>query len=592
MLQKYFLKRLRNFALVMLIPLMLVFLIMGYEVIEAQQNDFKKIGDNTLNNINDNVINVIYSSINQQDVAMRNAQYMISMKKLMSHEILEYRDVIFMNAVINYLTSAETSYRYIDSIYLYMDGRNNFLASSSDELVSLLTFYDTEWYDHYRKIPKESTYYVENRSLQRYSYDKIKDVITIYQRMSYAKGVIILNVKLDIFGTKLNEMLDPSQNLFYVNKEGKVLYQSNKNINFNSSIENSFFSDLVEEYVHSGDFTNNQKWIKLNKEYYLVDVKPDDYNETYMISMISFRTFIRKNIDFIYLAINVLLITLLIVMLLAWVTTRSAFKHITYLVDVFSAAERGEPIGEPQPVLKDEYNLILNNILFLFIKNNQMQASLIEKQHQNEISELMALQLQINPHFIFNTLQTMDLEVLKEMGGQSTLHILIQELSKIIKYALTEPMELVSLKEELNYLKAYIEIQEVRFHNNIVSYYEIEDSLLEIPVFRLMLQPIIENSIIHGIQSSEKRCCIKIKISKRNNDICFVVIDNGCGMSKSSIEELRNKINNPKSKNIGLTNINRRLILHYGENSRLHILSKVGMGTVVRFIIPMDKLQS
>ncbi|MBP1755830.1 MAG: signal transduction histidine kinase, LytS, partial [Firmicutes bacterium] len=138
-----------------------------------------------------------------------------------------------------------------------------------------------------------------------------------------------------------------------------------------------------------------------------------------------------------------------------------------------------------------------------------------------------------------------------------------------------------------NYLKAYIEIQEVRFNNNIVIYYEVDDSLLEHSVFRLMLQPIIENSVNHGIRSTNARCCIKIKVRRKMNYICVDIVDNGCGMTKAVLKELKNKINDAKSKNIGLTNLNRRLILQYGEDSRLKILSKKDMGTVVSFRIPI-----
>ncbi len=588
MLQKFFLKRFRTFALIMIIPLVTIFAIMGYLVLKAQQDDFKKVGSNTLTSINDNVVNIIYSSIHQQDVAMRNGQYMISMKKLMSHEVLKYRDIIFMNSIINYLTSAQTSYRYIDSIYLYMDGLHNFLSSSSDELASFMTFYDTEWYDHYNKMPKDSNQYFETRDIQKHSYDTAKNVITIYQRMSYAKGVIVLNVKTDDFGDRLSDMLNPGQNFFYLNKEGDLLYSSSDIVTYMNP-KNDIFKNIVKEYHEKGNYSKNQKWIRFNKKYYLISVRPDDYKQSYLVSMISFDAFAERLNDFIKLAIAILMLNLVIVMLLSLVTTRSAFKHITYLVDIFSAAERGEVIGEPEPIVKDEYNLILNNILFLFIKNNQMQANLIEKQHQNQISELMALQLQINPHFIFNTLQTMDLEVLKQLGGQSTLHTLIQELSSIMKYALTNPTEFVALKEELDYLKAYIEIQEVRFNNNIVTYYEIDESLLKCSVFRLMLQPIIENSVNHGIKSKSERCCIKIKIHRRQENIRIDVIDNGCGMTKNTLKELKLKINDPQSKNIGLTNLNRRLILHYGEGSGLHIMSKKDMGTLISFTIPMEE---
>lgn len=320
-------------------------------------------------------------------------------------------------------------------------------------------------------------------------------------------------------------------------------------------------------------------------------IEPNKQFETFMVSMISYDNFAESLRGYIGFSISILSINILIVMLLAWITTKSAFKHITYLVDVFSAAEKGEPIGVPKPVINDEYNLILNNILFLYLKNNQMQVALMEKQHQFQVSELMSLQLQINPHFIFNTLQTMDLEIIKELGGQSTLHNLVQQLSSIMKYALVNPTAAVTIREELNYLKAYLEIQAVRFNNNIITYYEIDEELYDNYIFRLMLQPMVENSVNHGIKSVNQRCCIKVKVYKRRDKICISVIDNGCGMSKQQLDELKVKINDPGAKNIGLTNLNRRLLLYYGEDSKLIIQSKLGMGTIISFRIPIRKTE-
>jgi sensor histidine kinase YesM len=587
MLKKFFIKRFQTYAMIMIIPMLLLFIIMGYLLIDTQKKDFEKMGVHTVDSVNENILNNIYSTIEQQDDILRYEQHKLSMKKLLSHELLEYRDIIFMYATTNFLRSYENSYSYIHSIYLYMDGLDNLLTSSYAELATFKTYYDIGWYDQYRKIPSDSNQFIESRKLQRYSYDKEKDVITLYQRMSGAKGVIILNVNKSDFREKVLTILNPSQSVFFLDKEGEVLFSSSKEVASDVGTRDGFFTNIVKEYAAKDKSSFNQKWVKLNGKSYLFYIQPNDQFQTYMVSMISYDAFAARMMEFVGLSAAILSINILIVMLLSWITTNSAFKHITYLVDVFSAAERGEVIEEPQPVVKDEYNLILNNILFLYIKNSQMQVALLEKQHQNQVSELMALQLQINPHFIFNTLQTMDLEVMKELGGQSTLHTLVQELSRIMKYALVDPTEAVTMREELNYLKAYLEIQEVRFNNNIVTYYEIDESLYDNYVFRLMLQPVVENCVIHGIKSVNQRCYIKIKVSRREDEMHISVIDNGCGMSKQYLEELREKINDPKAKNIGLTNLNRRLILHYGEGSKLNIQSKLGIGTVIGFRIPI-----
>lgn len=591
MLKKFFIKRFRTYALIMIIPMLMLFFIMGYLLIDAQKKDFEKIGSHTVENINENVLNNIYSTINQQDVILRNAQHRLSMKKLLSHDWLEYRDVIFMNATINFLKSSENSYTYIHSIYLFLDGMDNLLASSAEEVVSFKTYYDIAWYDRYRKIPSNTKQYIETRKLQRYRYDKEELVMTLYQKMSYGKGVIILNVKMEDFEERISTLQSPGQSIFLLNQEGEVLFGSNKETEIDIRTKENFFSNIVNEYEAKERISNNQKWIELNGRKYLFYIKPNNQYKTYLVSMISFDAFAERLMDFVGLAVSILVINILIIMLLAWITTKSAFKHINYLVEVFGAAERGEVIRKPRSIVKDEYNLILNNVLFLFLKNNQMQVNLLEKQHQNEISELMALQMQINPHFIFNTLQTMDLEVIKELGGQSTLHTLIQELSRIMKYALVNPTEAVTMREELNYLKAYLEIQGVRFNNNLITYYEIDETLYDNYVFRLMLQPVVENCVIHGIKGTSERFYIKIKVFEKKDEMYISIIDSGCGMTKQHLGKVKEKINNPQSKNIGLTNLNRRLILHYGEHSRLHIQSKIDMGTVIFFRIPIRKSQ-
>ncbi len=565
---------------------------MGYLLIETMMKDFEKMGGHTVASINENIINNIYSTIDQQDTILRNAQHRLSMKKLLSHDQLEYRDIIFMNATINFLKSSENAYTYIHSVYLYMDGKDNLLTSSSEELATFKTFYDLGWYDQYRRIPNDSNQYIEKRKLQRYTYAEEEDVITIYQRMSNAKGVIILNVKMDDFEERIHTMLNSGQSIFLLNNDGEVLFGSNNETAIDVSTKEDFFENIVSEYETTQRFSHNQKWVELNGKWYLFYIEPNDQYQTYLISMISFDAFAIRLMDFVELAAIILLINILIIMLLAWITTKSAFKHIKYLVELFSAAEKGEVIEMPQPIVKDEYNLILNNVLYLFLKNNQMQVNLLEKQHHNELSELRALQLQINPHFIFNTLQTMDLEVIKEVGGQSTLHRLIQELSRIMKYALVNPTEAVTMREELDYLKAYLEIQAVRFNNNIVTYFEIDETIYDNYVFRLMLQPVVENCVTHGIKTINQRCYIKIKAFQKKDFIYISVIDSGCGMTKQNLKNLKEKINDPKSKNIGLTNVNRRLILHYGESSRLHIQSKIGMGTVVFFQIPIRRTEN
>ena len=131
-----------------------------------------------------------------------------------------------------------------------------------------------------------------------------------------------------------------------------------------------------------------------------------------------------------------------------------------------------------------------------------------------------------------------------------------------------------------------MEIQKARFGDQFIFYYEVEEGLEDFPVFRLMLQPLVENSILHGIRYRTGRGYVKLKALKRKGRVRFSVIDTGVGMTKDALRALMNTIQDYDSRSIGLSNVNCRLKLYYGKGSGITVLSKRGMETVVEFSVP------
>ena len=235
---------------------------------------------------------------------------------------------------------------------------------------------------------------------------------------------------------------------------------------------------------------------------------------------------------------------------------------------------------------KDEYDIILDNMVQMFLNSSYLNMQLKEKQYEKENAELKALQLQINPHFLFNTLQTLDLEVGKE-GKPEDIRYIIRCLSDILKYALEDVNKLVTLKEELSYLKKYMTVQQYRFGTRFIIYYDIEEELENAMVFRMMLQPVLENCLLHGIrQQTEEREYIMVEANMKQDKMEIIVSDTGKGMDEEQLRKLREQVAGSQSKSIGLANLNRRLLLYYGEESQLKIQSAVGEGTVISFSIP------
>ena len=197
------------------------------------------------------------------------------------------------------------------------------------------------------------------------------------------------------------------------------------------------------------------------------------------------------------------------------------------------------------------------------------------------------IEAQTGLKFLYNTLQTLDMEA-RKLNDDGRISAVVGYVSDILKYSLTNPQKSVSLREELDYLKKYVEVQHYRFGDSFIIYYEVDDDVMDAEVFRLMLQPVVENSLLHALRGNE-RGYMKVRARRIGDKVNLRVIDNGDGMTREELEALRKRIADRNSRSIGLTNLDRRLRLRYPEETGLRICSIKNLGTSVSFCIPYKK---
>lgn len=585
MLRKYFLKRVRVFFLIMIIPTLVLFAVIGYLLISVQQKQIQEEGKNSLNSFNDSLEASLYNMEYQLDVMMTSSSFSLSLRNLLNQNTMQQNDRIVFYMIKNFFYSYHSAYEYVNSVYLYLDGEDRFLTSASGQIADVNTYYDMVWLSEYKSMKPDNKMLTTRRWIKRSAYEEPVETISLYYRTTFLDGVIVINVDKGKYGKLLrNVLVSERQKVLLFNSEAQPICTTDSNIDEYTEKE---FAEKLQPYLLEKTYGEiNNTWQKVGKGYYFLYIQYSDYLDLFQVSAIPIGYMFSEISYYVILVCTVLLLDVTGVLLLSFLYTKSSFSFIEECVELFSKAERGEKIIHQISEVKDEYGIILNNIIYLHLQNNKMQMDLLEKQHQNEITEMTALQLQINPHFIFNTLQIMDFEIIKNMGNRSVLHKMTQQLSLVVKYALTDPTKEVTLRKEMEYLKAYLEIQKVRFGRKAITYFEVDDEVMGCEVFRLLLQPMVENCFEHGLKSDEEGIVIKLKIYDKDSSIYFAVLDNGKGMGKKEVDELLEKINAKTSKNIGLTNLNRRLILHYGKNSALKIQSRKNRGTVIHFTIP------
>ncbi|MBU3176033.1 histidine kinase [Clostridium estertheticum] len=213
------------------------------------------------------------------------------------------------------------------------------------------------------------------------------------------------------------------------------------------------------------------------------------------------------------------------------------------------------------------------------LKNTQKDKLIKETQ-------LSALQSQMDPHFLFNTLNTIGRVAMFEDADQTVK--LIEATSKILRYNLDCKDKMVELKEEIRMVKAYVIIQETRFQDQMSFIFNIDETLDTVKVPPMLIQPIVENAIIHGLREKDKGGVIHITVVKDKNNFIFISInDNGVGMDNEKIDIILSEVKN-KSTGLGVFNVKKRLELYFNRSDLFKIKSERGEGTQVMISIPID----
>lgn len=578
MKRRNFFKHFFYYFRIITLPIVLVFLIyLGFLLCKTRK-EIKQNAESSAIAVRDSYGLVMDAAEMQYDFLCRNPRLSISLRKFLSHDKASYLDSILTNSILANFSSMTTNTPYIASVYYYQDGYDSFLTSDTNGVVYLSQFYDTGWLDSYRS--SSANEWVERRDMHEYSYSQPIPVLTYYKKLNMFRGVVTVNIYAD----RLRSLLDASSHLdhfFIISGDGSLLLADSENEDFFSRNQPAFLKAM--EAADQGRF---QTWISDKQETCYVQTIPTAYN-TYVSACLNRSSYYEAVYQVLLQFLMVLAAIIGISLWISYTITRKNFQQINYFIDLFADAERGEYHDEKPDFIKDEYDIILTNIVQLFLTKTFLQNNLALKEQQQKLAEMTALQLQINPHFLFNTLQTLDFKALEYTHMPTAMNQIIEALSDILKYSLGKPNSNVTVGDEIDYLKKYDSIQRYRYEEKYILYYEYDEEIRNVPLMRLILQPLIENSLYHGIKLLPGSGFIKLRINREKIFLFFSVIDTGVGMTKSEVAALTAKINDPGSENIGLTNVNTRLIMRYGPCSGLKILSKKGMGTCISFRIPI-----
>ncbi len=550
--------------------------------------------ENFLNQVEKMSINIAYHSDIQKILMNFNEQSALGKMK---------NEMIFNNTVnnMNFFFGFQ---KYIKGVYVLKDGQPIYY-SGQGIINKDFDFLSVPWYgkaiNHDEMFtPMHQRNYIHfidtlNKSSKQPAI--MNNYISYVKKVNLDRGnssISLYFLTIDFNIVKLHEIFQPyveeAGNIFKViDADGRIIYDSNME-NIGNYIDSTVYSILNIEHENGYRIVTIQqkKLVSYSK------VKGTDY---YFFSIKDYNTLIHESRKLKMFTYTIIFLSIVIAFMISIFIASGILKPIKILREKMLEIEKGNlevtaPLDGTDEVgdLSKGFNDMVGELRRLI--DEVYQRRINEKQAQ-----LNALQAQINPHFLYNTLDTIgSIGYVKDVAEITTV---AESLSDMFKYSIKNTGKMVRLQDEINHVKNYLSIINVRYENKIKSEFHIANELLFLKTLKLILQPIVENAVYHGLELKKENSILMVKAAVIEQCLLIKIKDNGKGMDSSCLYSIIQSLNNSyyikydscqyKKCGIGIKNVHDRIRMSFGESYGIMIESKIGIGTTVTIKIPVLK---
>ena len=366
------------------------------------------------------------------------------------------------------------------------------------------------------------------------------------------------------------------RDIYLINDDGVVITASNRQLVGHKLDEQSFLSKIGKA---NGEFDIDTGSGHERAIYMSV------HNGWKVVSVISLDNLLQqtKNLQFfsyIFIIISII-IAVFIIILLAQLFVR----RLNVLLNKIETMKKGTFDIVQASSGKDEFAVLDQNFTEMAQRIKQFIDEVYILNLKKKEAELATLQAQINPHFLYNTLSAINWMTVRNTGEE--IREFVENLVRFYRISLSKGKEIIPIREEIDCIKSYLEIQRYRTMNRVKSYFNIDSNILDVPTVKFILQPIVENSIEHGTGEENNEIAIVIRGFSTDKGVILEVSDNGIGIEPAMLKALQEgKVESKSHGGYGLMNVSQRIKLRFGEQYGLEIFSSPGQGATVRILIP------
>ena len=544
----------------------------------------------TSNSIYDNAVNYMNQIIKQVNYDLdsyvgflKNISYIVSTNEdvsnyLFNTELTEEEKLEAKEKIITQFKTIMDSRSDIYNIAIVAENDRSILNDGNSKFTEYIDIKEQDWYKN--ALESKTGISISPSHVQNAIEDCYKWVITLSKALTnYNTG---MNEGVFFVDLNYNAIIDLCSNnignkgyIFMMDEDGNMIYHPKQQLIYGELMEENIEEILLSE---EDFFINDEKIYTVSRS-----------AETGWITVgaVSTEELFRNNkqVQGMYLLVaGALLISVIV---LSSIISKQITKPIIKLSDSMSMVEHGEFDKASVPITIDnEIGMLSRSFNVMTEKIHSLMEQNIYEQEEKRKNEMKALQAQINPHFLYNTLDS--IIWMSEAGKNEEVVLMTSALARLLRQTISNDKAKVTVSEEINYVRSYLTIQKMRYKDKLEFQINVSPEIMSVKIIKFALQPLVENAIYHGLKYKETKGNLVIEGYKEGEKAVLVVKDDGVGMDEHTLANIFDgSKKGEKSNGVGVPNVQKRLQLYYGPEYGITYMSRKGEGTVATVTVPM-----
>jgi two-component system, sensor histidine kinase YesM len=572
------------------IPLLIISIFIYLYSIQSVKNEYQTSSNLILNNLSFNIDQYLQSIEKGtltalMDTKLQNALTSLSIN---GSSIEEFQSIQFQNAIEHFNSTIEVTIKNVESVQIYSGSRVYYSSLNKRENYDAVNITNDKWYK--QTLEKKGGIVLLGPHKPFYQTNTNESVISIARVINLKGtrqplGVLLIDIRLDSLKEILSLSENQERNFIILDSNGGIIYDTHYKMTDSSptiSEKNDFLMRVMDQ--EKGDYYST-----ISGENSFINFITSPYSGWKVVQYIADKE-ITKHADMLRkITLSSAFFSLVTALLFMYFIFLRVTKPVIFLSNQVKLVGKGRFDVNLSSSRKDEFGVLFNGIrkMVTDIQDYIERSSILRA--QQKLAQYRALKSQINPHFLANALETIQMKAV--INKQHDISEMIGLLGGLFRSHIQTGKETVSLEEELSNIRMYVKLQQMRFGQKIKYIENLAPTSELVRVLHFSLQPIIENGIVHGIEPKSGPGVLEVSTAFSKGDLLITVRDNGIGMSPEKLQQMQKRLSDHSStmdeEHIGIKNVHDQIRYFYGSQYGLELTSTEGKGTTVTMRIPV-----